>query len=80
MELVGVFGFNSIVVALAVLIHYEVLSRLATVLPMLDIRPRLRVLVAIFAAFIAHVAEIWTFALAFYLLLQVGGQHFGRQL
>ena len=72
-ELVGVFGFNSIVVALAVLIHYEVLSRLATVLPMLDIRPRLRVLVAIFVAFIAHVAEIWTFALAFYLLLQVGG-------
>lgn len=76
-ELAGVFGFNSVVVALAVLIHYEVLSRLATVLPMLNIRPRLRVLVAVFAAFIAHVAEIWVFAWAYYLLLQSGGSALG---
>ncbi len=68
-----IFLFNSAVVGIAVLIHYEALYRLALLLPKLGIAPRFRVLCGICGAFLAHVAEIWVFAYAYYLLLQVGG-------
>jgi len=68
-----IFLFNSAVVGIAVLIHYEALYRLALLLPKLGIAPRFRVLCGICGAFLAHVAEIWLFAFAYYLLLQIGG-------
>ena len=68
-----IFLFNSAVVGIAVLIHYEALYRLALVLPKLGIAPRFRVLCGIFGAFLAHVAEIWLFAFAYYLLLRLEG-------
>lgn len=67
-----IFVFNCIVVALAVLIHYEVLYRLATLLPSLRIQPRFRVLAGVSGVFLAHVAEIWVFAFAYYVLLTWG--------
>ncbi|MEZ5530724.1 MAG: ion channel [Porticoccaceae bacterium] len=68
-----IFLFNSAVVGIAVLIHYEALYRLALWLPKLGIAPRFRVLCGILGAFIAHVVEIWLFAFAYYLLLAWDG-------
>lgn len=74
MDTIGkIFLFNSAVVGIAVLIHYEALYRLALLLPKLGIAPRFRVLCGIFGAFLAHVIEIWLFAFAFYLLLNLSG-------
>ena len=71
-ELATIFAFNCVVVALAILIHFEVLYRMADTVPSLRIRPRLRVLLGMFGAFVAHVIEIWVFAAAYFILLQSG--------
>lgn len=72
-SLATIFVFNCVVVALAVLIHYEALYRLAILLPSLRIQPRFRVLVGVSGVFLAHIVEIWLFAFAYYLLLAWGG-------
>lgn len=63
---------NSILVALAVLIHYEALNVLSALIPMLKVRHRLRVLFGVFGALFAHVAEIWLFAFAYYFKIRSG--------
>lgn len=68
-----IFLFNSAVIGIAVLIHYEALYRLALWLPKFGIAPRFRVLFGILGAFCAHVLEIWLFAFAYFLLLQWDG-------
>lgn len=68
-----IFLFNSAVIGIAVLIHYEALYRLALWLPKFGIAPRFRVLFGILGAFCAHVLEIWLFAFAYFLLLQWEG-------
>jgi len=70
--LATVFFFNCVVVAIAVLVHYEALYRLAIFLPRLRIQPRFRVLVGVSGVFLAHVTEIWVFTFAYYLLLTWG--------
>ncbi|MDQ7072397.1 MAG: potassium channel family protein [Gammaproteobacteria bacterium] len=62
---------NSIVVALCVLLHYEVLYKLANTLHHYSIAPRYRVLAGVFSILIAHVVEIWLFALAYYLMINL---------
>lgn len=65
-----------VLVLMVVLIHYEVLRFTSSLLPRLTIRPRPRILVVIFAAFGAHLVEIWLFAIAYYLLaghFSIGG-------
>lgn len=62
---------NSVLVAAAVLIHYEMLYRLTRVIPRLSfLKPRLRILVAVFGALIAHVMEVWLFAFAYFFMIQ----------
>jgi hypothetical protein len=46
---------NSILVACAILIHYEALNFLSILIPKLKFKHRLRVLFGLFGAFIAHV-------------------------
>ncbi len=60
----------SIVIALAVLIHFEVLSLLTRWLPRLPVQRRVSVLFGVFGALIAHVVEIWLFGIAYYFMLQ----------
>ena len=60
-------------VAVCVLVHYEVLRVTSDLLPRLTIRPRPRILFVMGAAFLAHTAEVWVFAVAYYIL----GDHFG---
>jgi hypothetical protein len=58
----------TVLVALSVLIHYEVLRLASDLVPRLRIPPRTRILAAIAAAFFAHTVEVWVFAIAYYLL------------
>jgi hypothetical protein len=64
---------NSILVAVAVLIHFEALNLLTKLIPVLRIKPRLRVLIGVFGALIAHVVEIWVFAFGYYFMIRQGG-------
>lgn len=64
--MVIMFLINGMVIVLAVVIHYEVLYRLSKIIPGLNIRYRFRVLYGVLGAMVAHVIEIWLFALAFY--------------
>ncbi len=71
MLLLFVFIFNTLLVSVAILIHYEVLSVLDKKLPGFShISPRFRVLLGVGVIFITHVVEIWLFALGFFLTLQ----------
>ena len=69
-NLATVFIFNGIVIGIAVLVHYEALYRLSLLLPKLRIPPRFRVLVGVAGAFMAHVAEVWVFAVGYFLMLR----------
>lgn len=57
---------NTIIVALSVLIHYEFLYRATTLLPKINIKHRFRIVMVVFIALIAHVVEIWLFAVAYF--------------
>ncbi len=60
-------------VAIAVVIHYEALYRLTQLIPRLKIQYRYRILVGVLSALIAHVAEIWLFAVGYYYMHQADG-------
>ena len=63
---------NTLIIALVVSVHYEVLHTLFVWVPKMPIPNRFRVVVAIFGVLIAHTIEIWIFAASYYWLLQVG--------
>jgi len=74
----------TILVALTILTHYEVMRLTSAVIPELDwIKPRSRVVLVVFACFAAHTIEVWLFAIAYYLFVDVfalggfGGVHHG---
>ncbi|MDQ6977820.1 MAG: potassium channel family protein [Ghiorsea sp.] len=62
------FILNCMIVGVAVMIHYEVLFRMTSVMPKLKIKHRLRIVFGVFGALVAHVIEIWVFAIAYYLM------------
>ena len=66
---------NTILAGLAVLIHYEVLNFLSVLIPKLKLRHRSGILLGIFGALFAHIAEVWLYAFGYYLKINVG--HFG---
>lgn len=68
-----IYIINSLLISVAVLIHYEVLRWMSAALPVLPIRPRLRVLAGVFGALCAHVVEIWLFGIAYYWMSLHGG-------
>ena len=74
----------TVLVALSILVHYEVLRLTSAVVPELGwVKPRARVVIVVFACFAAHTVEVWLFALAYYLFVDVlhlggfGGLHHG---
>ena len=71
MLLMTTFMLNALVALLAIVFHYEVLYRLKNAMPAIKhIHARYKVLIAVGVIFIAHIAEIWIFALAYYFMLQ----------
>jgi len=59
---------NIAVVSIAVIIHYECLLRLTLLLARLKIRHRLRILLGVGGALLAHAVEVWVFAIAYYFM------------
>jgi hypothetical protein len=71
--LIYAFIINLTLVATTVLIHYETLYYLAKRLPSLHTKPRFRVLGGLYVIILAHIVEIWLFALGYYFMVHVGG-------
>lgn len=63
---------NTLVVIVAVVIHYECLLRLNDSLPRLKAWSRFRIVVGVFGALLAHALEVWCFALVYYLMTRSG--------
>lgn len=59
---------NVSVIAAAVLIHYEFLFRISSAIPKMRIKHRLRIVLGVFGALVAHSIEIWLFAIAYYFI------------
>jgi len=57
---------NTILVGVAVLIHFEVLNLLSLIIPKLPINRRMSILFGVFGALLAHVLEVWVFAIGIY--------------
>lgn len=70
--LVSTFMINAFIVILTVIIHYETLYLLAKRLATTQIIHRYRVLLAVMVIMLAHVIEIWLFALGYYIMIHYG--------
>jgi hypothetical protein len=64
---------NCIIVTVVVVIHYELLRRISTLLPRMTILYNLRIAVGVIGVLIAHAIEVWVFALSYYLMVKAGG-------
>lgn len=67
------FIINIVVVAATVLIHFEALKLISTVISHMTRSHRTRIIVGVLGALMAHTIEIWVFAIAYYLMIQSGG-------
>jgi len=65
-------------VIICVVVHYEALSALTNWLKNVQLRPRPRILVLIFAILFTHVIEIWIFGVTYFFL--VSGEGHGTLL
>lgn len=68
-----VLVMNTLLVVAAILLHYEVLYQLARRLPQVGVAPRYRVLLGVGVIFLAHVIEIWLFALGYLVSMRIEG-------
>lgn len=64
---------NILLVAITVIIHYEILRLLSNIIPRMQIKLRLRVVFGVFGTICAHIIEVCLFGVAFYLMYQQGG-------
>lgn len=62
----------SLVVASAVMIHYEFLWQMSVRLSALNLKHRYRIVAGVLGALVAHAVEVWFFAFAFYVMIQTG--------
>lgn len=60
---------NMLVVAIAVLVHFEALFVLSRVVPKIHANHRVRILAGVAGVLLAHVLEVWVFAIAYYVLI-----------
>ena len=63
---------NMLIIITAVFIHYECLLRLNLLMPKLRDWHRFRIVFGVLGALIAHVVEVWVFALGYYLMNKTG--------
>lgn len=59
---------NLLIVAVVVLIHHEVLLRLSTATAKMRQSHRFRLILAVFGVLLAHTAQVWIFACAYYFM------------
>lgn len=68
--MITLFISNGLVVAIAVMIHYEFLHRFSAAIPAMKIKHRFRIVVGVYMALVAHTVEIWFFGVAYYFINQ----------
>ncbi len=71
--MIDIFILNSLLIAITVATHYEMLRNLYSRIPLIRINNRLKIVVAVFGALLAHVIEIWLFGFAYYFMCQSEG-------
>jgi energy-converting hydrogenase Eha subunit A len=71
--MIAAFVLNATLVAIVVLIHFEALNKLSLITPKIPIQHRLRVLIGVSGALIAHVIEIFVFAFGYYFMVNQAG-------
>ena len=67
---------STVLVGLTLLIHYDILRLASSLLPRVRLPLRMRVVVVVFAAFLAHTLEVWLYAFGYYVFDEVF--HFGN--
>lgn len=73
-QFITVSSINAVLVLFAIFLHYEVLYHLARQMAdKLHLARRFRVLLSVCVIFMAHVVEIWVFALGYYYTLNMPG-------
>jgi hypothetical protein len=70
--LLATFLINTLIVTATILIHYETLYHLAKRLPLIHVIPRYRVMLSVMVIILAHIAEIWLFALGYFVMIHLG--------
>mgnify|MGYP007079461089 CR=1 FL=1 len=63
-----IFIVNILLMAITVMIHHEMLYWLSCQIPNMKRGHRFNMLLSVSGAILAHVAEVWVFALAYYYL------------
>ena len=63
---------NGLVVAVAVLIHYQFLHRISAAIPRMHFRHELRIVIGVYLALIAHIIEIGFFGLVYWFVNREG--------
>ncbi|WP_372825565.1 potassium channel family protein [Polaromonas sp.] len=71
--MITVLLVNTLVVVVAVVIHCEFLYRFTRLLPTIKIIHRLRILLGVGGALVAHAVEVWLFAFAYYFMHRAPG-------
>ncbi len=71
--MIVVIVVNLFVIGLVVMMHYEFLHQTTLLMPRLKMRHRFRIILGVFLALTAHVAEVWIFALCYYLMHHAQG-------
>ena len=67
-SMIAAFLVNATVVAIVVLMHYTFLSLMTRLMPKMTILHHFRIVLGVIGALIAHSIEVWTFAVAYYLM------------
>lgn len=68
-----VFMVNAAIAALTVLIHYEFLSALSTLISRMKLPIRSSMMIGVFGTLMAHCIEVWVFAVAYYAKINTEG-------
>ena len=71
--MITIFLVVGTIVAIAVMIHYEILFQMTNLMPRLKVRHRFRIVLGVFGALVAHIIEIWLFAAVYYLMHHAEG-------
>ena len=61
---------NTFIISLCVLVHFDMLVRISIALQHIRVLPRFKILIGILGALVAHIVEIWIFALGYYVLIE----------
>ncbi|MDC3263688.1 potassium channel family protein [Porticoccaceae bacterium] len=71
--MITIFLVVGTIVAVAVMIHYEILFQMTNLMPRLKVRHRFRIVLGVFGALVAHIIEIWLFAAVYDLMHHAEG-------